>query len=482
MTSRDSASSRNGTTVRSGDVLDVVVIGAGPGGYAAAIRTAQLGLQVALVERDNRLGGVCTLRGCIPTKALLHTADVLEDARHGGELGVVASEVRLDLAAAHAFKNRVVEKNSAGVGFLMKKNGVRVVQGFGTLAGPGRVRVTDSRGEVQELQTRHVLLATGSAPKPLPGLPFDGERVLSSDHALELSRVPGSLAIIGGGAVGVEFASLYSRFGSRVSLIEMMPHLLPLEDVDVSTELERSLRRRGLEVHTGAKLEDSRVTPNGVTLTLRTADGGTRTVEAEKLLVAAGRRPLTEGLGLEALGVKLERGFVPVDGRMRTSVPGLYAIGDIVPTPALAHVATMEAIVAAEAIAGLEPQPIDYAQVPSCTYSAPEVASIGLTEARARERGFDVRVGRFPFSALGKARVLDHTEGFVKLVSDARYGELLGVHLIGPHVTELLAEAGVALRLEATVEELARTMHAHPTLSEVIHEAAEVALGHPLHL
>jgi dihydrolipoamide dehydrogenase len=364
----------------------------------------------------------------------------------------------------------------------MKKNGVQVVRGFGTLAAPGRVQVKDDRGEVREFQTRNVLLATGSAPKPLPGLPFDGERVLSSDHALELSRVPESLAIIGGGAVGVEFASLYSRFGSQVTLIEMLPRLLPIEDADISTELERSFRRRGIQVHTGAKLEDTRVTGGGVTLTLRTATGEVRTVQVEKLLVAAGRRPLTEGLGLEALEVKMERGFVLVDGQMRTSAPGVSAIGDIVPTPALAHVATMEAVVATEAIAGLEPQPINYEHVPSCTYSSPEVASVGLTEARAKERGFDVRVGRFPFSALGKARVLDHTEGFVKLVSDARYGELLGVHLIGPHVTELLAEAGVALRLESTVEDLARTMHAHPTLSEVIHEAAEAALGHPLHI
>jgi len=461
---------------------DVAIIGSGPGGYVAAIRAAQLGLSALVIERDTRLGGVCTLRGCIPTKALLHTADLLEEARHGGDVGVSAREVRLDLPGAMKHKEKVVRQSSNGIAYLMKKNRVDVVNGFGRVAGVGRVSVVGQDGAETTYAARNILIATGSAPRSLPGIEIDHRTILSSDSILELAEVPKSLLVIGSGAVGVEFASMFSRFGSRATILEVLPRIVPLEDEDISRELAASFKRQGMSVYVDARVERVTRSEGGVEVLARTSAEKTETMRAEKVLLAVGRKPLSEGIGLEGVGVATERGYIRVDPFQRTNVPGIYAIGDVVPTPWLAHVASAEAVVAVEHMAGRETEPLNYDQVPGCTYCSPEVASIGLTEARARERGYDVAVGKFPFTAIGKARILNETTGFIKIVGEKKYDEVLGVHIIGPSATELIAEAAAALRLEATSEELVRTIHAHPTLSEAMHEAAEAVAGHSIHI
>jgi dihydrolipoamide dehydrogenase len=462
--------------------FDVTVIGSGPGGYVAAIRAAQLGLKTALVEKAPALGGTCLHIGCIPTKALLHSADVLEGARDAARFGVATGEVRLNLAAVHKHKADVIRRQATGLDFLMKKNQVTVVRGHGRLKGPGVVEVSGGPGAPQTLATRHVVLATGSAPKMLPGLKPDGARVITSNEALGLEFVPKSMIVLGAGAVGVEFASIYLRFGSAVTLVEMLPRVLPIEDEEIAAELHKALRRRGVEVRVGTKVEGVKAADKGVEVTVRSEKGGSETLKADVVLVAVGRRPVTEDLGIEGTRIELQRGFVKVDGLMRTGEPSVYAIGDLLATPMLAHLASHEGIVAAEAIAGRKPEPIDYDRVPNCTYSDPEVASVGLTEQAAKARGHRVRVGRFPFPPLGKGRILNAQEGFVKLVGDERYDELLGIHVIGPKATELIGEGSLALRLEATVEELFHVIHAHPTLSEAMGEAALALHGRGLHL
>ena len=463
---------------------DVAIIGSGPGGYVAAIRAAQLGMSILIVEREPKLGGVCTLRGCIPTKALLHTADLLEEARHGADVGVAAREVRLEMAGAQKHKEKVVRQSSNGVSYLMKKNRVDVTPGFGRVAGPGRVAVRAADGTETTFSAKNILIATGSVPRSLPGIEIDHKSVLSSDSILELPDVPKSLVVIGSGAVGVEFASMFARFGSKTTVIEVLPRIVPVEDEEISRELAASFKRQGIAVYVDTRVE--KVTRadggGGVEVIARTSGGKTETFRAEKMLLAVGRKPLSEGIGLEQVGVATDRGYIQVDGMMRTNVPGIYAIGDVVPTAWLAHVASAEGIVAVEHMAGKNPPPLNYDQVPGCTYCSPEVASIGLTEAKARERGYDVAVGKFPFSAIGKARIINETAGFVKIVSEKKYDEVLGVHIIGPKATEMIAEAGAALRLEATSEELVRTIHAHPTLSEAMHEAAEAVAGHAIHI
>jgi dihydrolipoamide dehydrogenase len=461
---------------------DVAIIGSGPGGYVAAIRASQLGLSVLIVEKDARLGGVCTLRGCIPTKALLHTADLLEETRHGADVGVATREVRLELAAAMKHKEKVVRQSSNGIAFLMKKNRVDVVNGFGRVAGVGRVSVSGSDGAETSYPAKNILIATGSTPRSLPGIEIDHKTVLSSDSILEVSEVPRSLLVVGTGAVGVEFASMFARFGSKTMVVEILPRIVPLEDEDVSRELAASFKRQGIAVYVDTRIERVTMTEGGAEVLARSSGEKTESFKAEKILMAVGRRPLSEGIGLEAAGVVTEKGYIRVDGFMRTNVPGIYAIGDVVPTPQLAHVASAEGVVAVEHMAGKEPLPLNYDQVPGCTYCSPEIGSIGLTEAKARERGYDVAVGKFPFSASGKARILNETGGFVKVVGEKKYDEVLGVHIIGPSATELIAEAGAALRLEATSQELVRTIHAHPTLSESIHEAAEGVEGKPIHI
>ena len=459
--------------------FDLIVIGSGPGGYVAAIRASQLGLKTAVVEKDPKFGGTCLLRGCIPTKALLHTASVLDEIREAKDLGITVAAPELDIVKAQERKQKVVDSNAKGVEFLFKKNKITGIRGRGRLTGPHDVEVEGADGK-KTYGAKFVMIATGSVPRDVPIAPVDGEKILNSDHILELKKVPASLVVLGAGAVGTEFASIYHSFGSKVTLIEMLPRVLPIEDEEVSAELEKALRKRGIEVMTGTKAASVEKTDNGVLLKL---EGGKKdTVEAEALLVAIGRKPVTEDLGLEALGIELERGYVKINPNMQTAVPHIYAIGDVVNTPWLAHVASTEGILAAEHMAGQKVRPINYDRVPSCTYCEPEVASVGLTEAKAKERGYDVQVGKFPLTALGKAKVIGKTLGFVKVVRDKKYDEILGVHIIGAHATDLIAEACVALQLEGTDEELFRTMHAHPTLSEAVMEAAHAAHGQAIHM
>ncbi len=466
----------------SNKTYDLVIIGSGPGGYVAAIRASQLGLSALIVEKDSRLGGVCTLKGCIPTKALLHTADLLEETRHGADVGVAAREVRLDLPGAMKHKERVVRQSSNGISFLMKKNRVEVVNGFGRITGVGRVTVAAADGSEATYSAKNILVATGSEPRSLPGIEIDHTTILSSDSILEVTEIPKSLVVIGSGAVGVEFASMFARFGSKTTIVEILPRIVPIEDEEISRELAASFKRQGIAVYVDTRVERVARTDGGAEIIARTSGGKTETFRTEKILMAVGRRPLSDKIGLEAVGVATEKGYIVVDSMMRTNVPGVYAIGDVVPTPWLAHVASAEGVVAVEHMAGKETRALNYDQVPGCTYCSPEVASIGLTEARARERGYDVTVGKFPFSAIGKARVLNETTGFVKIVGEKKYDEVLGVHIVGPRATELIAEAGAALKLEATSEELVRTIHAHPTLSEALHEAAEAVQGHSIHI
>lgn len=464
------------------DPKDLIVIGSGPGGYVAAIRAAQLGLKVAVVERDPLFGGTCLHRGCIPTKALLHTASLLDATRASASFGVRVEGAALDLVKTHAYKDKVVKKNAKGIEFLFKKNGVEGIHGTGRVVEPHGVEV-EHDGKTTRHEAKHILIATGSVPRELPFAPTDGERILNSDHILKVDHVPASLVVLGAGAVGTEFASVFSSFGSEVTLVEMLPRMLPAEDEEISAELERIFKKRGIQVRTATKLASVEGKGDALTLALEKA-GAAESLEAEMLLVAVGRAPVTQGLGLEELGVQLERGYIQVDPQtMQTAVPHIYAIGDVnQTTPWLAHVASAEGILAAEHIAGQEVRPLNYDNVPSVTFCDPEVGSVGLTEAEARDRGYDVAVGKFPFSALGKAAIEGKTEGFVKVVRDTRYDELLGVHILGLHATDLVAEAGIALTLESTTEEVFRTVHAHPTLAEAIAEACHAAVGHAIHI
>jgi dihydrolipoyl dehydrogenase len=463
--------------------FDLIVIGSGPGGYVAAIRAGQLGLKTGIVEKDDKFGGTCLHSGCIPTKTLLFGAEVSDYVKHAAEYGIECKGFSVDWAAVLARKRKIVTRLAKGVEFLLKKNKVETLQGYGRLAGAGRISVTDAKGRSREIAARKIVLATGSEAKMLPGLKPDSKAILTNKEVLDLKQLPQSMAIIGGGAVGVEFASIFQRFGVKVTLLEMLPRLVPLEDEEISAELEKSFRKQGIEVHTQARVEKTAKTPKGVSLTLTSAAGKPQTLEAETLLVAVGRAPNTEGIGLENTRVKVERGFVKVDPYMQTDQPGLYAIGDIVAgSPLLAHVAQMEGIVAVTHAAGQPAEPINYQQVPNSTYCEPEISSVGLTEHQAREAGHKVRVGRFPFSANSKAAILEAREGLVKIVSEETYGEILGVHMIGPRVTEMIAEAVVAMRLEGTVEDLTHTIHPHPTLTEAVLEAAHAAHDWAIHI
>jgi dihydrolipoyl dehydrogenase len=468
-----------------GDSFDLTVIGSGPGGYVAAIRAAQMGLRTAVVERDPLgTGGTCLLRGCIPTKALLHTADLYEDMKRARDFGIVAEGVTLDFRAVMERKGRIVKRLSKGIeGYLFKKNKVALFKGHGKLQGRGAVVVAGDSGETR-IATRNVLLATGSRPRGLPGIELDGERVITSNELLEIREVPKTLIVIGAGAVGIEFASVFGRFGSQVTVIELLPRILPLEDEEISGEAKKLLEKQ-MKILTGTRTESVRVKGDAVEVVCKGEAGDTQTLTAEKVLVAVGRGPVTDGLGLEASRVRLEKGYVRVNPRMETDEPGVFAIGDVVtvegkPHAQLAHVASHEGIGVAERLAGKDTEPLNYDRVPGATYSQPEVASVGLTEAEAKKRGYDVKVGRFPFGSLAKPRILGHDAGFVKVVSDARYDEVLGVHMVGPHVTDLISEACVALQLETTTEELFRTIHPHPTLPEAIMQAAEAVYGHAI--
>ncbi len=458
---------------------DVVVIGGGPGGYVCAIRAAQLGLKTAVVEKAD-LGGVCLNWGCIPTKALLRNAEVVNLIRNDAkEYGVSFDNFHADWGVAVKRSRRVVKRLVTGVGALLRKNGVDVIIGEGRLAAADLVRV---RGETErELRARHVVIATGSRARSIPGVTIDGERVIASRHAVVLEEVPGTLVIMGAGPIGVEFATIFNAYGSRVVLLEMLPQVLPLEDAEVAEVLEKELRKAGIEVRTNTLVEGVELTDYGVAVHAKVGDEST-IIHGDRVLVAIGRAPNSENLGLEELGVATERGFVQVDEFLQTNLPGVYAIGDVAGPPLLAHKAMHEGVVAAEHAAGRDPQPVDRENIPACTYCHPQVASVGLTEAQARERGYQVKVGKFPFQASGRALGGGYYPGFVKIVVDERYGEILGAHIVGPGATEIIHEIALARATELTSEDIGATVHAHPTLSEAVAEAALAAVDAAIHI
>lgn len=465
------------------DRFDLVVIGAGPGGYVAARRGAQQGLNTALIEKDDRLGGTCLLRGCIPTKALIHAAEVWQLCSKGARnFGVTVEGATFDWAKILKRKEMASTKGARGVEMLMAAGGVTVIRGTGRLDGPGRIKVATSDGD-RLIEAPSIILATGSTTASLPGMEPDGVRILNSDHLLQRETLPQSLVVLGAGAVGLELATVMQSFGCRTTLVELMDQVLPLEDPECAAEVEKALGRLRMKVLTGSRALGVEQDAEGVAVRIqKTADRSEQTVQAECLLVAVGRKPVTADLGLETVAVVTDRrGFIQTDAMMMTSTPGLYAIGDIVPTQQLAHLASHEALVAVGHAAGKPLPPIHYNAVPSCVYSSPEVASVGLREDAARTAGHQIQVGRFPFSALGKASILGEPHGFIKVVADAETGRVLGVHMVGPRVTELIAEATAVLGLGATVESWAETIHPHPTLSEALGEAVLAAVGRPLH-
>jgi len=462
---------------------DVAVIGSGPGGYVGAIRAGQLGLKTVLIEKDNKFGGTCLHVGCIPTKNLLLNAEVYDYFKHAKEFGIECKEFSLDWAAVQARKAKVVTKLAKGVEFLLKKNKVEIVQGYGRLAGPGRISVTDAKNQSREIEAKNIVLATGSEAKMIPGLEPDSKTILTNKEILDLKEIPKSMIVIGSGAVGVEFASIFHRFGTEVTILEMLPRVVPLEDEEIASELDKAFKKQGIKVHTGAKVQKVTKGAKGVSVEFTDAQGKAQKLDAETCLVAVGRAPNTQNVGLEKTRVKLEKGFIKVDSYMSTDEPGVYAIGDIVAgSPLLAHVGSMEGIVAVTHAAGKPAEPINYRQVPNCTYCEPEISSVGLTEQQAREGGYKVKVGKFPFAGNSKAAILGSQAGFVKIVSDERYGEILGVHMIGPRVTEMIAEAVAVMRLEGTVEDLEHTIHPHPTLTEAMSEAAHAVFGMAIHI
>ncbi|MFH1841797.1 MAG: dihydrolipoyl dehydrogenase [bacterium] len=466
------------------ETYDLAVIGAGPGGYVAAARAAQLGLKTVLVEKDDRLGGTCLLRGCVPTKALVHAAEVWQLCRKGARtFGVTVTDPTFDWSRVMKRKDLAITKGSKGVELLMKQQEVVVVHGHGRLTGPGQLAVTREGDEPLAIAADRIVLATGSRCIDIPGIAVDGERLLNSDHMLQIEAVPESLIVLGAGAVGVEFAAVMAAFGCQVTLVEMLPHILPLEDPDCAEVVTKYLKRQGMKVFVGTRAQNVERNDSGVKATLVDLETDEAfEVEASRLLVAVGRGPVTQDLGLENCRVELDkRGCIQVDAMMETAEPGLFAIGDIVPTPWLAHVASREALLAVGQAAGRPLPPIRYDQIPSCTYSSPEVASVGLTAAEAEKRGHQVRVGRFDFAALAKASILNEPHGFVKVVTDTENGAILGVHMVGPRVTELVAGATTAMGLDADITAWSGIIHPHPSLSEAVLEAIHAAMGEPLH-
>jgi dihydrolipoamide dehydrogenase len=463
-----------------GTQYDVTVIGAGPGGYVAAIRSAQLGLKVALVEKEH-LGGVCLNWGCIPTKALLRTAEVISLLGEGKEFGFTVDGFQADFCAAVDRSRKVSERLVKGVDTLMRKNQIDVVMGVGVLRAAGEVNVSLGDGTARTLETRNIIIATGGSARSISGVTPDGERIMTYREAIVLRDLPASVVIIGAGPIGMEFAHIWQTYGAEVTVVEMLPRVLPLEDKEVSAVVERAFKRRKVRLLTGTRVDGVQTTANGVQVRVSSEKEGEQVLEAERALIAIGVRPNVENLGLDALGVRLDRGSIVVDESMRTNVPGIYAIGDVTGKLALAHVASTQGIVATEAIAGSATASLDYEATPRCTYCQPQVASFGLSEAQAIERGHQVKVGRFPFLANGKALALGERDGFAKIVADVVSGEILGAHLVGPEVTELLPELVLARTWELTPDEIARTVHAHPTLGEAIMEAAHDVFGKALH-
>jgi dihydrolipoamide dehydrogenase len=462
-------------------IFDIAIIGSGPAGYTAAIRAGQYGLKTALIEKDNVLGGTCLHVGCIPTKALLFNAEIWDHLKGAKEFGIEGVDSRkLNWAAIQERKSKIVAKHTKGLEFLMRKNKVETIRGYGKLTGPAQNGVhtieVSHDGKASHVKAKNLILSTGSEARMIPGLEPD-DRILTNIEILSLKEIPKSLVIVGAGAVGVEFASIFRSFDSEVTILEMLPRLVPVEDEDVSKELARVYRKRGISFHTSARVDKVEKTKSGISVTF-SVGGKEQKIDAEKILIAVGRKPRTENIGLERTKIKPDRGFIVTDSWMQTSEPGIYAIGDIVlGTPQLAHVGGMEGIVAVTKIAGKTGKPINPEHIPNATYSHPEIGSVGLTEAKAEEAGYNVKVGKFPFTANSRASIVGQHEGFIKIVSDADHGEFLGVHIIGPQATELIAEAVVAMELEATVEDLMWTIHAHPTLAEAMLDASNSVYG-----
>lgn len=460
---------------------DLIVIGSGPGGYVAAIRASQLGLKTAVVEKES-LGGVCLNWGCIPTKALLKSAQVFEYINHAGDYGITVGSSKVDFDGIVKRSRGVADGMSKGVQFLMKKNKIDVITGLGKLKKGGKVEVTDAAGKKAEYTAKHIILATGARSRELPNVKQDGKKVIGYREAMTLPKLPESMVVMGSGAIGVEFAYFYAALGTKVTIVEFLDNILPREDKDVSKEMEKILKKKGLNILTATSVEKVDSSGKKCLVTVKSKDGKQESLECDVVLSAVGISTNIEGIGLEEVGVKTDKGLVVVDDFYRTNVAGVYAIGDIVKGPALAHVASAEGITCVEKIAGHHPEPVDYNNIPSCTYCSPEVASVGLTEEQAKEKGYQIKVGKFPFSASGKASAAGAKEGFVKVIFDAKYGEWLGCHMVGANVTEMIAEAVVARKLETTGHEIIKSVHPHPTMSEAIMEAAAAAYGEVIHL
>ena len=462
--------------------FDLIVIGSGPGGYIAAIRASQLGLKTAIVERD-RLGGICLNWGCIPTKALLKNAEYMHFLNHASEFGFTIEKVNVDFQRVIGRSREVADANSSGVSYLMKKNEITVINGSGFIPGKGVVEVRDREGKtIDTLTTKTIMIATGARARMFPGIEVDGQKVITSTEAMIQKEVPASMIVMGAGAIGVEFAYFYNAFGTKVTIIEMQPNIMPIEDEDASKEVARAFKKKKIDILTEHRVLSAKAAGDGVEVVVEDKKGEKKTLRADLALNAVGVTGNVENVGLENIGVTVERGHIKVDKFMQTNVPGVYAIGDVVGAPWLAHVASAEGVVAAEHIAGHPTHGMDYSNVPGCTYCQPQVASVGLTEKKAREMGYELKIGRFPFKASGKARAIGETDGFVKLVIDAKYGEILGGHIVGVEATEMIAEICTARAAEATAETLFHTIHAHPTLSEGVMEAAADAYGEALNI
>ena len=460
--------------------FDVIVVGSGPGGYVTAIRASQLGLKTAVVEKEN-LGGVCLNWGCIPTKALLKSAQVFEYVKHAEDFGIKVSKYDKDFNAVVNRSRDVANGMSGGVQFLMKKNKITVLNGFGTVQSGKKVAVTDENGKESIYAASHIIIATGARSRELPSLPQDGEKIIGYRQAMTLEKQPKKLVVVGSGAIGIEFAYFYNSMGTEVTVVEYLPNIVPLEDEEVSKQLERTFKKSGIKIMTNSEVTSVDTSGSGCNVTVKTKKGE-EVLQADLVLSAVGIAPNVEGIGLEDVGIATDRGRVIVNDYYQTTVPGYYAIGDIVKGPALAHVASAEGILCVEKIAGHDVEPLDYGNIPGCTYCFPEVASVGMTEKAAKEAGYELKVGKFPFSASGKASASGHKDGFIKVIFDSKYGELLGVHMIGSNVTEMIAEAVLARKLETTGHEILKAVHPHPTLSEAFMEATAAAYDEVIHL
>lgn len=459
---------------------DVVVLGSGPGGYVTAIRASQLGMKTAIVEKEN-LGGICLNWGCIPTKALLKSAQVFEYIKHAKDYGIEVGEANADFGAVIKRSRGVAEGMSKGVQFLMKKNKIDVIYGTGKVKPGKKIEVTDAEGKKSDVEGKYIIIATGARARQLPNIPIDGKKIIEYRKAMSLEKRPDSLLVVGSGAIGVEFAYVYASMGTKVTIVEFMPNIVPVEDEDISKELAKAYKKAGIDIYTNSSVEKVDTSGNGCISTVKTPTGEIK-IETDMVLSAAGIVANIENIGLEEVGIATDRGKITVNQWSETNVPGYYAIGDVTPGPALAHKASAEGIICVEKIAGHHPQPMDYKNIPGCTYCTPEIASVGYTEKAAKEAGYEIKVGKFPFSASGKAKAAGSPEGFVKVIFDAKYGEWLGCHMIGANVTEMIGEAVVARKLETTGMEIIKSVHPHPTMSEAIMEAAAAAYGEVIHL